>query len=190
DVVIGDGATLYAEVIARAANGARVIEALPLAGAIGRLAVARAARGELVDPSAIQPVYVRRPDAEIARDGARPETASHAWPIQQLTSPDEIDEVLRIEQASFTSPWTREMYLSELANRGVSYCFVAKDAAGAAVGFCSVWRVLDELHINNLAVLPEKRRRGAASALLTHGLAVGAKPGAQRATLEGRTRHH
>ena len=28
------------------------------------------------------------------------------------------------------------------------------------VGFCSFWRVLDELHINNLAVLPDVRRAG------------------------------
>ncbi len=109
-----------------------------------------------------------------------------AWQIEQLTSPDEIEAVLGIERASFTNPWTREMYLSELANRGVSYCFLAKETSGRVVGFCSFWRVLDELHINNLAVLPELRRRGVASALLVHILAQGARFGAKRATLEVR----
>jgi ribosomal-protein-alanine N-acetyltransferase len=108
------------------------------------------------------------------------------WQIDALTSPEQIDEVLAVEEASFTSPWTREMYLSELQNRGVSFCFLARAANGRIVGFCSFWRVLDELHINNLAVLPEFRREGIASALLTHVLQEGARLGARRATLEVR----
>ena len=108
------------------------------------------------------------------------------WHIERVTRPDQIDDVLRVEHASFTNPWTREMYLSELANEGVSFCFVAKNAANEVVGFCSFWRVLDELHVNNLAVLPEFRRAGAATALLQHVLSEGARLGARRATLEVR----
>src|SRR5512147_2564294 len=74
-----------------------------------------------------------------------------AWQIDLLSSADDIDAILAIEHASFTNPWTREMYQAELENRGVSLCFMARDDAGRIVGFCSVWRVLDELHINNLA---------------------------------------
>ena len=37
------------------------------------------------------------------------------------TSADRDRRVLAIEQASFTNPWTREMYLAELENRGVSF---------------------------------------------------------------------
>lgn len=106
--------------------------------------------------------------------------------IEPLTTADHIDDVLAIEQASFTNPWTREMYLAELENRNVSYCFLARDARDQAVGFCSFWRILDELHINNLAVLPAYRRAGVAAALLTHVLSEGARMGARRATLEVR----
>jgi ribosomal-protein-alanine N-acetyltransferase len=105
--------------------------------------------------------------------------------IEPVTSPAQIDAVLAIEEESFSNPWTREMYLSELENPGVSFCFLARDEGGP-IGFCSVWRVLDELHINNLAVIPERRRTGVASALLTFVLAEGARLGAQRATLEVR----
>ncbi|MBZ5559276.1 MAG: ribosomal protein S18-alanine N-acetyltransferase [Acidobacteriia bacterium] len=94
--------------------------------------------------------------------------------------------MLAIEQASFTNPWTRDMYLAELENRGVSYCFLARNDAGRVVGFCSFWRILDELHINNLAVLPEHRRTGVGSALLAHVLKEGERLGAHRATLEVR----
>jgi len=108
------------------------------------------------------------------------------WQIEALTSIDQIDEVIAVEQASFTNPWTREMYVSELANRGVSFCFVARSPASGAVGFCSFWRVLEELHINNLAVLPGYRRQGVGSSLLSRALQEGAALGAARATLEVR----
>lgn len=108
------------------------------------------------------------------------------WTIDALATPDDLDAVLAIEHASFTNPWTREMYLAELDNRDVSFCFLVRDEAGTAVGFCSFWRVLDELHINNVAVLPDQRGRGAGTALLEYALARGRELGARRATLEVR----
>jgi len=107
------------------------------------------------------------------------------WAIEPLTHAD-IDDVLAIEEAAFTSPWTRAMYLRELENSGVSFCYLARDPERRAVGFCSFWRVLDELHINNLAVLPERRRAGIGSMLLTFVLKKGVELGATRATLEVR----
>jgi tRNA threonylcarbamoyladenosine biosynthesis protein TsaB len=48
-----------------------MVAASPLAGVIGRMAVCRAQRGETVTAAGIQPLYVRRPDAEVARDRAK-----------------------------------------------------------------------------------------------------------------------
>ena len=107
--------------------------------------------------------------------------------VRQRASPDQIGDVLSIEEASFNNPWTRAMYLAELENTGVSFCFLAKDPKdGGVVGFCSFWRVLDELHINNLAVTPASRGAGAGTALLHAVLREGARMGARRATLEVR----
>ena len=108
------------------------------------------------------------------------------WIIERLTSPADVEAVLAIEDASFTNPWTREMYLAELENQAVSYCYLARNTTRDVVGFCSFWRVVDELHINNLAVMPQDRRSGAATALLHHVLREGARLGAIRATLEVR----
>jgi tRNA threonylcarbamoyladenosine biosynthesis protein TsaB len=67
-VIVGDGAILYAEVI----GAASVAMASPsLAGAIGRLAVSYWRAGRGLDPAAIQPLYIRRPDVEIAREQGR-----------------------------------------------------------------------------------------------------------------------
>lgn len=106
--------------------------------------------------------------------------------IGPLASPTDLDAVLEIETASFTSPWTREMYVAELENVGMSFCYVARDPSGRVVGFCSFWRIVDELHINNLAVAPPCRRQGIGAALLEYVLHEGVRLGARRATLEVR----
>ena len=63
---------------------------------------------------------------------------------------------------------------------------VLKAAGGAIAAFCCVWVVLDELHINNVAVRPEFRRRGFARMLLEHVMDEATRRGATRATLEVR----
>jgi len=53
--------------------------------------------------------------------------------IRPLSSETDIDDILRIESISFTNPWTREMYLSELEHRDVSFFYIARDAVGEAI---------------------------------------------------------
>ena len=65
-IFVGDGAELFSGDIQEATPGANILSPPVIAGTIGRLAVARAS--EAVHPAAIRPLYVRRPDAEIARD--------------------------------------------------------------------------------------------------------------------------
>jgi hypothetical protein len=67
---VGNGAVRYADII-RAALGDRAIlpeVTRPLAGAAGLIAAADPARA--VTPHAVVPLYVRRSDAELARDRA------------------------------------------------------------------------------------------------------------------------
>jgi tRNA threonylcarbamoyladenosine biosynthesis protein TsaB len=65
--VCGDGAEMYANLFGAATV---VVPTPPLAGLIGRLASAEAGDGSTVTPAGVQPLYVRRPDAEVARDRA------------------------------------------------------------------------------------------------------------------------
>jgi tRNA threonylcarbamoyladenosine biosynthesis protein TsaB len=60
---IGDGAVLFRDMI----RGVIIPPPL-LAGAIGRIAIDRARQGDVVPAGGVRPLYVRRPDAEIARD--------------------------------------------------------------------------------------------------------------------------
>jgi len=73
-LMIGDGAGIYEPIIRSVlGTGARIAAppAPPLAGTIARRAAAAARAGHRPPPHAIRPLYVRRPDAELARD-ARP----------------------------------------------------------------------------------------------------------------------
>lgn len=72
DLFIGSGARLYADLITTGRRG-RILAPPPLAPVIGLAAVERARAGDLVGPAGVQPLYVRRPDAEIARQ----QTANH-----------------------------------------------------------------------------------------------------------------
>ena len=74
----GDGALRY-EVMIRAAlegRGVVVPHVLALANTIGERAEAAAARGLAGPPHAVRPLYVRRPDAELARERRRPVSPS------------------------------------------------------------------------------------------------------------------
>jgi tRNA threonylcarbamoyladenosine biosynthesis protein TsaB len=70
--VTGDGAVKYAAVLARAVGAPVVtLEPPPLAPAIALIAGRKASRGGGTPPHAIRPLYIRRPDAELARDRQR-----------------------------------------------------------------------------------------------------------------------
>ena len=65
DLYVGDGAILYRDALAA---DAVAISPPPLGESIARLALPKARAGETVDPAAVRPLYVRRPDVEMARD--------------------------------------------------------------------------------------------------------------------------
>ena len=106
--------------------------------------------------------------------------------LEPLGGDDDLDGVLEVEAQSFTNPWTRAMYAWELQNRSVCHIYVARTTACRVAAFCAFWLVVDEIHINNVAVLPLYRGRGMGSAVLRHVLDEARRLGATRATLEVR----
>lgn len=81
--------------------------------------------------------------------------------------PEDLDEVLVIERASFTMPWSRGAFLYEMQQNRVARCWVARDDDGHVAGYLCLWEVADEVHITNVAVRPNARRRGIARTLLS-----------------------
>lgn len=65
-VFIGDGAVRYrAEIVKRFGESVRVLHPPPLAGLVGQIAASFPERAVL--PHAVVPIYIRKPDAELAR---------------------------------------------------------------------------------------------------------------------------
>lgn len=77
----------------------------------------------------------------------------------------DIPAIHDIERRCFSTPWGREAVESELSYENGVMLVAEED--GRAVGYVSMRFVLDEGYLNNIAVLPDCRRRGLASALLT-----------------------
>ncbi len=102
---------------------------------------------------------------------------------------EDLDQVMAIEQASFSMPWSRNLFLSEFRSPGVSTLLVAleKDRPTRSItGYIVYWLVEDEMHILNLAVTPKFRRRGIARELVLAGIRRAYAKGARRAFLEVR----
>jgi len=107
--------------------------------------------------------------------------------IERLDGEQDVTGILEVEAESFSNPWTREMYDWELQNLAVCHIYVARTDEYHVAGFCAFWLVVDEIHINNIAIRPTLRGQGMGTALLHHVLQEGRRLGARRATLEVRT---
>jgi tRNA threonylcarbamoyl adenosine modification protein YeaZ/ribosomal-protein-alanine acetyltransferase len=202
--LIGNGARRYAAVFERRLPGVRIDDVpQPIAEAAAQMAAKRV--DAAVKPHALRPIYLRRPDAELARDRAaaerrdagdrrdmqpgRTDAGTDAWRIG-VASAGDLPAVEALQRRAFTNPWGAEAIKWELENTDVARLYVMHDAAGAVVAYCACWKVFDELHINSLAVDESLRRRGLARQLLRHVILDAHASGARSATLEVRQSNH
>ena len=77
----------------------------------------------------------------------------------------QLDQVEAIERACFSDAWSRRLLEDMLTHPG-AISLAAVDGEGAVLGYASAQTVLDEGYIDNVAVAPDARRHGVASALL------------------------
>lgn len=83
----------------------------------------------------------------------------------RIMTVDDLDQVMSLELACFSVPWSREAFENELTkNQLASYLVIEEQ--GQVVGYCGVWYVMDEGHITNVAVHPEHRKKGLGKALI------------------------
>jgi len=101
---------------------------------------------------------------------------------------EDLDQVLAIEVVSFTMPWSKNLFLSEFRNKPISLMLVALsgDEGRFVVGYIVCWVFVDELHILDLATMPQGRRRGIGRELVLAALRTGYEWGARKAFLEVR----
>src|SRR3989454_6486487 len=92
--------------------------------------------------------------------------------IRRMTGAD-LDEVMVIERAAFRHPWSPELFRRELEHDWSTILVAVEPLTSASgrgseriVGFLIYWLVHDEVHILNVAVGPEHRRKGVAGTLM------------------------
>lgn len=98
---------------------------------------------------------------------------------------EDLDQVVAIDQASFTLPWPARSFRYEIAENPTARCWVT-EYDGQVIGLLVLWLIAGEAHIATLATRPEFRRRGVASELLIYALRAAAAEGAHSAVLEVR----
>jgi [ribosomal protein S18]-alanine N-acetyltransferase len=108
-----------------------------------------------------------------------------------LADRDDLAALHELERRSHTHPWNLRHF--EAALRGGGHrVSVLRDPAGHSLegrgieGFCVVQLAADEMHLHNLVVRPESRRRGLGRRLLDEALEWGAAAGVRTVFLEVR----
>lgn len=90
-------------------------------------------------------------------DAATQEPPSKVRPMRAR----DVQQVLGIEQQISATPWPRHMLLSELGRPG-TIDLVAVEGAAEITGYVLASRYADVWHVLNVAVRPDRRRRGIA----------------------------
>lgn len=104
--------------------------------------------------------------------------------VYRRMKPEDVPFISRLEEETFSMPWSAESFLQMIEREDNEY-FVAEED-GHLLGGCGLLLIAGEGNITNVAVIPEARRRGVASGLLTYLMAEGDRAGLTAYTLEVR----
>lgn len=107
----------------------------------------------------------------------------------------DLPDLLRLEEACFSAPWTRKMFEAELMGNQFARFLIARQrdletTTLTVVGYFCFWVVFEEVRLMNLAVTEAARRRGIATRFVSQALQTGREQGAVRAVLEVRVSNH
>jgi ribosomal-protein-alanine N-acetyltransferase len=114
----------------------------------------------------------------------RPAGVASEWLFSDMTAED-LPEVVKIERACFSNPWTGPLFLQEL-DVSFSRIVLARAGYGPIAGYLCRWFVADEVHVLNVAVAPAYRGRGLGTALMGEALREARDAQARAVTLEVR----
>ena len=98
---------------------------------------------------------------------------------------DDLEQVVAIDQLSFSLPWPARSFQFELTDNPASRCWVV-DLDGRIVGMVVAWLIVDEIHIATFAIHPDFRKQGIGKKLLSHTLMSAKEEGSVSSFLEVR----
>jgi ribosomal-protein-alanine N-acetyltransferase len=95
-----------------------------------------------------------------------------------------LTDILNIERISFPSPWGRESFEHEVRNPLSQFWGILSDSRLAA--YICFWVTAGEIHLMNIAVHPEMRKRGLGRHLMDKLVQTGVEEGVRKIWLEVR----
>jgi ribosomal-protein-alanine N-acetyltransferase len=100
----------------------------------------------------------------------------------------DIDQIIAIERDSFPTPWSANLFRSEITSpiTRLLVARVSSESGRRVAGYLVYWQVADEIHLHNIAVRRDMRRKGIASRLLGEAVRCSRLKGARWLTLEVR----
>lgn len=98
---------------------------------------------------------------------------------------EDLEQVIAIDQVSFSLPWPSRTFQYELTDNPASRCWVA-ELDGRVAAMLVGWLIVDELHIATIATHPDLRGQGIGKAILLHALRSARDEGALKSFLEVR----
>jgi ribosomal-protein-alanine N-acetyltransferase len=104
--------------------------------------------------------------------------------VISFAAPSDVDEIHRLEHASFPSPWRRAFFDSELIADGRFNLVAKRDRK--LVGYLFAMWFFDEMHVNKIAVDETERRQGIARSLMDRCISFATEHGVNSISLEVR----
>ena len=80
--------------------------------------------------------------------------------------PDDAAAVAAIESWTSPEPWSEAALLHDISTNDRSIVIVAETRDGTCIGYADIWKVADEIQLNNIAVLEEYRGNHIAAQML------------------------
>lgn len=77
-----------------------------------------------------------------------------------------ISQIAALERACFSDPWSEGLLEDALFDPQTNFIVAEDGEEGYVLGYAGLHAILDEGYIDNIAVAPDARRHGVASALL------------------------
>jgi len=99
----------------------------------------------------------------------------------------DVEGIEKIERLSFPTPWSQQLIREEILFP-LSLNLIAEQAE-EVVGYVLSWLIVPEVHILNLAVTPQERKKGIGKMILESLFQEGLGKGATKFTLEVRHRN-
>lgn len=99
--------------------------------------------------------------------------------------PEDIDAVVSIESAAFSTPWSPETFSGLIGREAVELVVMTDDHAGV-IGYAVLWCILDQGELANLALATPRRGEGLGGLLLRYVLRVAETRGVRKLFLEVR----